>query len=103
MVLGLHAPFEHSQLSSGIERCVRYNLQERRFAQMMRAGARHENAAWAEQFERSPVDLAVTANCRIQATSISSSRSSVITPLPRRVRARQRGAWCISKSMGLIS
>lgn len=47
MVLGLHAPFQHPQFSPGIERGHGYDFQQLRFAQMMRAGARHEYPARA--------------------------------------------------------
>ncbi len=67
MVLGLHPPFQHPQFSPGIERSRGYNLQQGRFAQMVRAGAGHQHSARAEQFQRAPVNLPVSANRCLQA------------------------------------
>ncbi len=42
------------------------DLQQRRFAQVMRAGTRHQNASGAKQFERAAIDLFVSSRGRFQ-------------------------------------
>src|SRR6266404_6243568 len=69
MILTLRAPLQYAQLSISVERSRRHDFQQRRLAQMMRAGAGHQNACAAKQLQSSPVDLFVAADGPVEITA----------------------------------
>ena len=62
MVLRLGPAFQHAQSAPGIERRLRHDFQQHRFADVVRAGACHEDSARREQSQCAQVDVLVTAH-----------------------------------------
>src|SRR5438105_4088786 len=69
MVWRLRSALQYAQLAAGIEGGVRYQFEQRGFAQVMRARTRHQYSAWAKQTEGAQVDLFIPAHSALQVAA----------------------------------
>ena len=60
MVRSLGAPLQNAQRLAGFKRGFGDNLEQHRFAHMMRTGTSHQNPARLQQPQRPQVDLFIT-------------------------------------------
>ncbi len=70
MILRLHAAFENAKGFAGVERGFGEDFEEHGFAHVVGAGVGDEDAAGAEEFEGSEVDVFIAADGSVELLAV---------------------------------